>query len=153
MVGAVSSLLFGLRPNYGRGNDNNGDLLQKDLCMYCFIQCPCACKQATTSFKKTCTCTILFSALDPAAGHCWPTPLPDTPGGSHACLALSLVSILLLYPGSYYTQSIVCALQESVSPVLWKFYNQFKFKFKLASKFKFPGGYLSLCWIPLLWVL
>ena len=27
----VPSLLFGLRPNYGRRNDNNGDLLQKDL--------------------------------------------------------------------------------------------------------------------------
>ena len=153
MGGAVSSLLFGLRPNYGRGNDNNGDLLQKDLCMYRFIQCPWAYKQATTSFKRAWACTILFSALDPAAGHCRPTPLPDTPGGSHASLALSLVSILLLYPGSCYTQSIVCVLQESVSPVLWKFCNQFKFKFKLTSKFKFPGGSLSLCWIRLLWVL
>ena len=29
--GCVPSLLFDLRPNYGRGNEDNGDLLQKDL--------------------------------------------------------------------------------------------------------------------------
>ena len=29
--GCVPSLLFGLRPNYCRGNNINGDLLQKDL--------------------------------------------------------------------------------------------------------------------------
>ena len=28
---------------------------------------------------------------------------------------------LLLFPGSWCTQGFVCALQESVSPVLWKF--------------------------------
>ena len=27
--GCVSSLLFDLRPNYGGGNEDNGDLLQK----------------------------------------------------------------------------------------------------------------------------
>ena len=29
--GCVPSLLFDLRPNYGRDNEDNGDLLQKDL--------------------------------------------------------------------------------------------------------------------------
>ena len=38
--GCIPSLLFGLRPNYGRDNDGNGDLLQKDLCMHCCIQRP-----------------------------------------------------------------------------------------------------------------
>ena len=45
--GCVPSLLFGLRPNYGRGNDCNGHLLQKDLCMHgitfltkvCIVKC------------------------------------------------------------------------------------------------------------------
>ena len=32
--GCVTSLLFGLRPNYGRDNDCNDHLLQKDLCMH-----------------------------------------------------------------------------------------------------------------------
>ena len=42
----VLSLLFDLRPNYGRGNEDNGD-----------------------SFKRTCAGTVVFSAPDPAAGH------------------------------------------------------------------------------------
>ena len=60
---------------------------------------------------------------------------------------------LLLSSGSCCTQGFVCALQESVSLVLWKFCNQIP----LASKVKFPGGSQSLCQISrlrsLLWVL
>ena len=32
--GCVPSLLFDLRPNYGGGNEDNGDLLQKVPCMH-----------------------------------------------------------------------------------------------------------------------
>ena len=32
--GCVPSLLFDLRPNYGGGNEDNGDLLQKALCTH-----------------------------------------------------------------------------------------------------------------------
>ena len=35
--GCVSSLLFDLRPNYGGGNEDNGDLLQKVPRRHCFI--------------------------------------------------------------------------------------------------------------------
>ena len=105
-------------PNYGRGN---GNLLQKDLCQHCSIQ-----------------------ASDPAAGHCKPTPPPETPGHSQASLAQSLVGSLLLSPGFWCIQHFVFALQESVSPGLWKFCNQIT----LASKVKFPGVSQSLCWIP-----
>ena len=45
--GCVPSLLFGLNPNYGGGNEGNGGLLQMDLCMPRCIQYP-----------------------NPAAGHC-----------------------------------------------------------------------------------
>ena len=38
--GCVPSLLFDLRPNYGGGDEGNGDLLQKDLCMRSCIQRP-----------------------------------------------------------------------------------------------------------------
>ena len=31
----VPSMLLGLRPNYGRGNGDNGDFLQNDLCLHC----------------------------------------------------------------------------------------------------------------------
>ena len=35
----ISSLLFDLWPNYGGGNEDNGDLLQKVQCRHCCIQC------------------------------------------------------------------------------------------------------------------
>ena len=38
--GCVPSLLFNLRPNYGGGNEDNGDLLQKVPCMHRYTQCP-----------------------------------------------------------------------------------------------------------------
>ena len=60
---------------------------------------------------------------------------------------------LLLSPRSWCTQDFVCALQESVSLVLWMFCNQIP----LAFKVKFPGGSQPLCQIPrledLLWAL
>ena len=92
-------------------------------------------------------------APDPAAGVYRPTPPPETPGHLQASLAQSLVGLLLLSPGSWCTQGLVCALQESVSPVLWKFCNEIL----LAFKVKLPGGSQSLCQIPrlgnLLWAL
>ena len=59
---------------------------------------------------------IVFSAPDPAAGHCQPTPPPETAGHSQASLVQSLVGSLLLSPGSWCTQGFVNALQEFVSP-------------------------------------
>ena len=44
--GCVPSLLFDLRPNYGGGNEDNGDLLQKVLCMHCLTHCPWPCNRA-----------------------------------------------------------------------------------------------------------
>ena len=38
--GCVPSLLFDLRPKYGGGNKDNGDLLQKVPCTHCYTQCP-----------------------------------------------------------------------------------------------------------------
>ena len=110
-------------------------------------------KMMATSFKRPQARTAALSAPEAAAGHFRPAPLQETPGHFRACLGQSLVGSLLLSPGSWCTQGFVCALQESVSPVLWKFYNQIP----LASKVKFPGDSQSLCQIPrlgnLLWVL
>ena len=106
-----------------------------------------------TSFKRACVRTVVFTAADHVGDHSQPMPLPETPGHSQASLAQSLMGSLFLSPGSWCRQGFVCALQESVSPVLWKFYNQIP----LASKVKFPGGSQSLSQIPrlgnLLWVL
>ena len=41
--GCVPSLLFDLRPNYGGGNEDNGNLLQKVPGMHCCTQCPQPC--------------------------------------------------------------------------------------------------------------
>ena len=66
---------------------------------------------------------------------------------SVSCGDTAPFSWLLVHAG------FVCALQESVSPVLWKFCNQIP----LASKGKFPEGSQSLCRTPRLgnvfWVL
>ena len=43
--GFVPSLLFDLRPNYGGGNEDNVDLLQKVLCTHCCTQCPQPCSR------------------------------------------------------------------------------------------------------------
>ena len=41
--GSVTSLLFGLRPNYGGGDEDNGDLLQEVSHVPCRTQCPQPC--------------------------------------------------------------------------------------------------------------
>ena len=74
-----------------------------------------------TPFKMSRAHTSAFSAPSPAAGHRQPVPLPETPGHSWASLGQSLVGSLLLSPGSWCAQGFVCAIQESVYPVLCKF--------------------------------
>ena len=110
-------------------------------------------KIMATSVKKSHASTAALSALDPAAGHCYPMPPLETPGCSQTSLGQSLVGSLLLSPRSWCPQGFVCALQRSVSAVLCKLYNQIP----LASKVRFPGGSQSLCQIPrlgnLLWIL
>ena len=71
-------------------------------------------KVMVTSFKRSHAHTATLSALNPAAGHCWPTPLPETPGHSWASLGQSLVGSLLPSPGSGCTQDSVYALQKSI---------------------------------------
>ena len=43
--GYVPSLLLDLRPNYGGGNEYNGDLLQSVPCLYCCCQFPPLCNR------------------------------------------------------------------------------------------------------------
>ena len=79
-------------------------------------------KLRSFSFKGSHILAAALSAPNPAAGHRQPTPLSETPGHSQASLGQSLVGSLLLSPGSWGAQSFVCALQESVSSVLCKFW-------------------------------
>ena len=50
-------------------------------------------------------------------------PLLETPGHSQSSLGQSLVGSLLLL--SWYAQGFVCILQQSVSPVLCKFWQPY----------------------------
>ena len=79
-------------------------------------------KIMVTSFKRSYVPIAALSAADLAPGHHQSMPLPETPGHSLASLGQSLVGSLLLSPGSWCTQGFVCALQESVSPFLCKFW-------------------------------
>ena len=90
--GCVPSLLFDLRPNYGRGNEDKGDLLQKVSCTHCYTQGPQPCSRPRPTHAS-----------------------PETPGHSRASLGQSFVGSLLLFPGSWCAQGSVCVLQESVS--------------------------------------
>ena len=94
-------------------------------------------KIMVNSFKRSHACTAPPRAPNPATGHHWPTPPPETPEHSRASLGQSLVGSLLLSRGSWCTEGFVCALQESVSPVLCKFCNPIP----LASKVKFSWGF------------
>ena len=74
------------------------------------------------SFKRSDAVTAALSAPNLATGHHRPTPLPETPGHSWACLGQFLTGSLLLSPGSWCAQDFICALQESLSPILCKFW-------------------------------
>ena len=128
--GCVPSLLFDLRPNYGGGNKDNGDLIQKVPGIHCYTQCPQPCSGPLLTHASTRDSWTLTGK-----------------SGSISCgvtAPFSWVPVCTRFVG---------ALQESVSPVLWKFCNQIP----LASKVEFPGGSQSLCQILrfryLLWVL
>ena len=71
-----------------------------------------------TSFNRSCARAAALSAPDPTAGYHGPSPPPETSGHSQASLGQFLVGSLLLSSGSWYAPGPVCALQESVSPVL-----------------------------------
>ena len=79
-------------------------------------------KIISTSFKSFHACIVPLSAPEPAAGHHQPTPPLETSGHSQTSLGQSLVVSLLLSPGSWCVQVSVCALQESISPVLCTFW-------------------------------
>ena len=75
-----------------------------------------------TSFKRFHACTFTLSAPNPDAGHHRPTPPPEPPEHSQASLDQSPLGSLLLSPESWCSQVFFCALQESVFPVLYKFW-------------------------------
>ena len=90
-------------------------------------------KIMATSFKRLHASTATLSVPNPAAGHHQLTSLLEAPGHSEASLGQSLVGhcSFLLGPGA---QGSVCALPESVSPVLCKFWQLYSVLMATSSK-------------------
>ena len=105
----VPSLLFDLRPNCGTGYEDNGDLIQKVPCTHCYTQCPQPCSRPLPAHAS--------------AGDSW--TLTDK-SGSVSCGAAASSSWVLVH------RSLLCALKESVSPGLCKFW-QFRGGFTATS--------------------
>ena len=84
---------------HGEGIEDNGHLLQKVPCTHCCMQWPRPCSRPPLTHTS--------------AGDSWKLL---------ASLNQSPVGSLLLFPGSWCAQGSVCALQDSVSPVLCKFW-------------------------------
>ena len=76
--GCVPSLLFDLRPNFGEGNEDNGDLLQNVPCTHCYTQCPQPCSRLLLSHASTGDSWIL-------TGKSW-----SVSGGGHCSFLLGL---------------------------------------------------------------
>ena len=72
-------------------------------------------------FKRSSERTATLTAPDPEQ-YTTAMPPSETPGHAQASLGQSILGSLLLSPGSWCTQSFVCALQESVFPVLCNFW-------------------------------
>ena len=93
--GCVPSLLFDLRPNYGGGNEDDGDLLQKALCSHCCTQCP-----------RPCSRPLLTHA---SAGDSWTL---TGMSGSVSCGVTAPFSWVLVH-----TSFFVCVPSKSLFPV------------------------------------
>ena len=113
--GCVPSLLFDLRPNYGGGNEDNSDLLQKVPCRHCYTQCPQVCSRPLlTHASERGSWTLTGNSQSVSCGVTAP------------------------FSGFWCPQGSICTLQESVSPVLCKFWWLYGGLMAISSKRAYP---------------
>ena len=107
----VPSLLLDLRPNCGGDNEDDGDFLQKVSSTQCHIHCPQPCSRPPPTHASF--------------GYSW--TLIDK-SGLVSCGVMAPFSWVLVCKRLFFFVCLffvfVCTLQEFVSPVLSKFYNQ-----------------------------
>ena len=99
MAGAVFPSCYLPGPNYGGGNEDNGDLLQKVPCTHCYTQCPQPCSRPPPTHTS--------------AGDSW-TLMGKS--GSVSCGVSAPFSCVLVH-----TRFCLCP-PRSVFPVLCKFW-------------------------------
>ena len=89
----LCSLPIYLGPNYGGGNEYNGDLLQKAPCMHCYTQCPQPCSRLALTHASTGDSWTLIGKSGSVFcwGHC---SFPLGPG-AHKILFVSSKSLFL----------------------------------------------------------
>ena len=69
--GCVPSLLLGLRPNYGGGNEDNVNVFQTVPCMHCYTQCPQPCSGPPLTYSCTeDSWTLMGKSGSMLWGHC-----------------------------------------------------------------------------------
>ena len=88
--GCVPSLLFNLGPNYGQCHEDNGDLLQKIPCNYCYTQHPQLCSSSPLSHTST--------------GDSWTL----THKSGSECTWLKILPVTLLITVSYFIFYVAC---------------------------------------------
>ena len=88
----VPSLWFDLRPNYGGGNEDDGDLLQKAQGRHCHTQCPHPCSRPLSTHTSTRDSWILMGWVSLLWGYC---SIPLGPG-AHKVLFVSSKSLFPL---------------------------------------------------------
>ena len=125
MAGALSLPVIYLGPNYGEGNEDNGNLLQKIPCMYCYTHCPQPCSRPPPT--------------QASAGDSW-TLMGKS--GSVSCGVTAPFSWVLVH-----TRFCFCP-PKSLFPVLCKVYencyNPIKVQYYIAG---------CVSWVPMLTLL
>ena len=96
--GCVPSLIFRLRPNYGGGDEGNGNLLQKVPCTHCYTQFSLCCGRPLPTHTSS--------------GDSWTL---TGKSGSVSCGVTAPFSWVLVH-------KVLFVPSKSVSPVLCKFW-------------------------------
>ena len=104
-MGLCSLPVVDLRPNYGRGNEGNGDLLQKVPCTHFYTQCPQPCSRPLLTHTSVEDSWTLMGK-----------------SGSVSCGVTTPFFWILVHTSFVCVCVCVCALKVSVSTVLCKFW-------------------------------
>ena len=100
--GCVPSLFFDLRPNYGGGNEDNGELLQKVPCTHSHTQFPRPCSR--------------LLPIDTSARDSWALP------GKSGSVSCGVTAPFFLGPGAH--KVLFVSSKNLFSQSCVKFYNQ-----------------------------